>query len=230
MLYANRDRVDRHVRAEHKFDITPFLDEVRPHAFVRESNPRSDSKLRPFTLRHMRLANYNMEQIEASVRETLLLDSEDLLDEDDGGLLLRAWEARNQVKMERIVRGLAKACPTLERFEWWVLNHKEFDGVVHWDWKIDRRSRPSDSKRVSVVEPQRQDPKEVRDEEVDSDEGSDLDDEKGEAQDIPNQVLRLNGNLTWTGCLKGTPPEFPILVGDELEYQYSHAWGRSCPL
>lgn len=39
-------------------------------------------------------------------------------------------------------------------------------------------------------------------------------------------VRMVHGKLTWSGCLQGHPPPFPVLVGQELEYARRDAGGE----
>lgn len=68
------------------------------------------------------------------IREALRLDADAALDYDDPQLLMRAWEAHNYRRVAENVCRLARACPRLEQFDWYVSDDAE--ERLLWRWKI----------------------------------------------------------------------------------------------
>jgi hypothetical protein len=61
---------------------------------------------------------------------------------DEEVLIMPAWEAANEPKMASKVRLLAKACPTLEEFEWYMDWTDQAEDAPLWNWKIRRDKTP----------------------------------------------------------------------------------------
>jgi hypothetical protein len=93
----------------------------------------------------------DMDICSSSLREVVqmfVLDSIDNLT-DEEILLMPAWEAINEPKMASKVRQLAKACPTLKDFEWYMDWRDVADSGPVWNWKIHRDQTPERNLRMS---------------------------------------------------------------------------------
>lgn len=121
-------------RCPREFTIT--LNDLKSKEDSPVIRPMSDSKLA---------------QLEDSIRRSLNLEDDAVLDYTDDTLLMRAWETRHYHRVARHVRTIAEACPSLEEFEWYLIDDKqecETYMAVRWMWRV-RRDRMGQIKLVS---------------------------------------------------------------------------------
>jgi hypothetical protein len=80
-------------------------------------------------------------QLENGIRNALGMDANAVLDHEDDTLILRGWQARHQDRVAGHVRALAEACPSLDEFEWHMLDQGDHQGyplAARWAWYIER--------------------------------------------------------------------------------------------
>ena len=79
-------------------------------------------------------------RMERTARCILKIDDDAALDEEDDGLFMRVWVARNEHYVEAAVRSFATSgCPALEEFEWYpYIGPRAIRLKTRWLWKVHR--------------------------------------------------------------------------------------------
>ncbi|CAL1694986.1 unnamed protein product [Somion occarium] len=119
--------------------IRPFYDYVIPPT-ERWSSSRFYTDLDMFRndpcMDDLEEANALVDRVQAKLDLDFSSDAEDL------ARLMRIWETRNEPRVARVMRCIARMCPTLEQLDWYPMGSaSDGESYTAWRWKFLRKLR-----------------------------------------------------------------------------------------